>query len=142
VFGGGYGGEILILGNYNPQTFELPGSDGLQIILNSQEKEAFEKLQTELTGGGSTAVVKFVNPFSKFNSGEENSVKEEKSLMKYTEMFNAHDIAANKAKTEAKNTKEEGEGKTVIFPPDGKEGDIHPSEAGYKALGKLLFEAF
>ena len=142
VFAGKYGGEILVLGNYNPQTFELAGSDGFQLILNSEEKKAFEELQAELTGAGSTAVVKFVNPFSKFNAGEENSVQEEKSLMKYTEMFNAHDIAVNKAKTEAKNKKEEEDGKTVIFPPDGKEGDIHPSAAGYTALGKLLFENF
>jgi hypothetical protein len=142
AFGGGYGGKIVVLGNYNPQAFELPGSDGLQQILNQKEEEGVAKLNAELAGGGSTATVKFVNPFTKFNSTEEGSVKEEKALAKYTEMYNAHDIAVNKAKTEANQAKESGEGKTVTFPPDGKEGDIHPSPAGYTALGKMMFEGF
>jgi lysophospholipase L1-like esterase len=142
ALGGGYGGKIELLGNYNPQAFELPGSDGLQQVLNSKEQKGVEELNAELAGAGSTATVKFVNPYVKFNSAVEGSPAEKKDLEKYTEEFNAHDIAVNEAKTEAKNAKETEEGKTVVFPSDKQEGDIHPSAAGYKELGKLLFEGF
>jgi len=53
-------------------------------------------------------------------------------------MGNPNDIAANKAKKEAENKKEEEAGKIVIFPYGG-EGDIHPTKAGYAQQGKLLF---
>jgi lysophospholipase L1-like esterase len=142
AFGGGYGGKIELLGNYNPQSFELPGSDALQEILNQKEEEGVATLNAELAGGGSTATVKFVNPFPKFNPTPTEGVKEKKALEKYTEQFNAHDIAVNEAKHEAANKKEEEEGKTVVFPSDKQEGDIHPSALGYKTLGKMLFEAF
>jgi len=56
-------------------------------------------------------------------------------------MGNPNDIAANKAKKEAENKKEEEAGKIVIFPYGG-EGDIHPTDVGYVQLGKLLFAQY
>jgi hypothetical protein len=130
--GGHYAGVIVLLGAYNPDSFLLPGSDGLQVFFN-------EKVEKEVVAAFPN--VKFANPFPKFNPSPEQGPKEKKALEKYTEMFNAGDIAFNKATTEEANTDESEEGKTVIFPFSG-EGDIHPSPLGYSTIGKLAFEAF
>jgi len=130
--GGHYKGVIVLLGAYNPDSFLLPGSDGLQKFFN-------EKLESEVVAAFPN--VKFANPLSKFNPPPEQGPKEKNTLTKYTEMFNATDIAVNKANKEESNKDEEEEGKTVIFPPNG-EGDIHPSPAGYALIGKLVFENF
>jgi lysophospholipase L1-like esterase len=135
TFGGGYKGPILLLGNYNPQSFALPGSDGLQEVLNAQEEALVKEMNTNFGTN-----VKFYNPFPVFNPSPEGGTKEKKALEKYTEYFNAKDIAANKAKKEAANKKEEEEGALVTFPSSGAEGDIHPSPAGYKKLGLELYK--
>jgi hypothetical protein len=127
---GNYSGTLKVLGVYNPQSFILPGSDALQNVLNGQLKEAAEKFGA-----------KFANPMPKINPAPEGGPKEKKAIEKYTEWYNAKDVAANKAKCEANQAKEAGEGKTVIFPCTTPEGDIHPSLAGSKALAKLLLEA-
>ena len=82
----------------------------------------------------------FVDPTPKTNPPPERGPKEKKALEKYTEIFNAKDIAANEAKCKAGQKKEAEEGKTVIY-PCAPEGDIHPTDAGARLFAKLLAEA-
>jgi hypothetical protein len=126
---GNYTGPIEVLGNYNPDSFLLPGSDALQHVVNN-----FLKKATEEVGGI------FVDPTPKTNPPPEGGSKEKKALEKYTEIFNAKDIAANEAKCKVNAEKEKEEGKLVIYPCT-PEGDIHPTEAGDKLFAKLLAEA-
>jgi len=130
---GGYTGKVVLVGFYNPFTFILPGSDALQKLLN-------EYLEGTVVANNPGKVV-FANPFVKFNGTSEGSMAEQKKICKYTEMCNPTAIAENKAADEAKKTKEAGEGKTVIYPFNPAEGDIHPSETGYKLLGNIVYEA-
>jgi lysophospholipase L1-like esterase len=113
----GYTGPLVVVGFYNPQSFILPGSDGLQEILNNNMEEA-------ITKGEFPANVKYANPFPKFNPGPEQGPKEKKAIAKYTEECNP---LVQK--------------KTTGNDP-GCEGDIHPTPVGYKTLGKIVFEAF
>jgi lysophospholipase L1-like esterase len=112
----GYSGPIALLGFYNPQAFILPGSDGLQEILNNDFEQAIAK-------GEFPANVKYANPFPKFNPGPEGSKKEKNAIKKYTEECNP--LVQ----------------KVTTGNDPGCEGDIHPTEAGAKVLGKLVFEA-
>lgn len=130
---GGYTGKVVLVGFYNPFTFILPGSDALQKLFN-------EYLEANVVANNPGKVV-FANPFVKFNGESEGSKAEQTKICKYTEMCNPTAIAENKAKTEASNKKEEEEGKTVIYPFNPIEGDIHPTEAGYALLGKVVYEA-
>ena len=111
--GGHYTGPIVLLGFYNPFSFVLPGSDALQIGLNHE-------IETELLPNFPN--VTFANPFPVFNKGKTEKAEQE-SICKYTEMCNP-------------NVQKEG-GK-----PEGKDGDIHPTVTGYKALAKLVNEAW
>jgi lysophospholipase L1-like esterase len=117
----GYAGPVAVLGFYNPQTFILPGSDFLQRVLNEHFEGAISK--GELGPG-----VVYANPFPEINP-EGNEKLEHKTICKYTEMCNAHDIEVN-------NKAQEEKGETPR-----NEGDIHPTPAGYKLLAKLLYEA-
>jgi lysophospholipase L1-like esterase len=111
--GGHYTGAIVLLGFYNPYSFVLPGSDGLQKALN-------EALEKEVVAHFPN--VTFANPFPVFNP--KTSEKAEKTaICKYTEMCNP-------------NVQKPG-GK-----PAGEDGDIHPTVAGYKAIAKLVNEAW
>ena len=112
----GYTGPIVILGFYNPQSFILPGSDGLQQILNNNFEKAIEKAEFP-------ANVKYANPFPKFNPQPEQGPKEKKAIAKYTEECNP--LVQ----------------KVTTGNDPGCEGDIHPTEAGAKLLGKYVFEA-
>jgi lysophospholipase L1-like esterase len=115
----GYTGPVAVLGFYNPQTFIIPNSDGLQNRLN----EFFEGVIAE-EGFGPGVV--YANPFPIFNpQGSEE--EEHEAICKYTEMCNPHDIEVN-------NKKQEEKGETPR-----NEGDIHPTPKGYKQLAKLLF---
>lgn len=129
---GGYTGKVVLVGFFNPLTFFLPGSDALQKLLN-------EYLEANVVANNAGKVV-FANPFVKFNGTSEGSKSEQAKICKYTEMCNPTAVAENKATTEANNKKEAEAGKTVIFPFDG-EGDIHPTETGYKLLGNIVYEA-
>lgn len=111
--GGHYTGPIVLLGFYNPDALVLPGSDVLQEDLNGIiEKEVVAHFPN----------VTFANPFPVFNKGK-NETQEQASICKYTEMCNP-------------NVQKEG-GK-----PAGKDGDIHPTLAGYKELAKLVNSAY
>ncbi|MGP0100535.1 MAG: SGNH/GDSL hydrolase family protein [Solirubrobacteraceae bacterium] len=111
---GGYKGPIILLGFYNPDSFVLGGSDALQVGTN----EAVEAYVV----AAHPSNVTFANPFPVFNAGE-TAAKEQKSICKYTEMCNPNvQVAGGK--------------------PVGKDGDIHPTVAGYKALAKLVNEAY
>jgi lysophospholipase L1-like esterase len=125
----GYTKPIIILGFYNPDAEVLPSSDLLQEAANyyveTQIVEPFNSGYHNVT---------FANPFPVFNRGagepangfsEEVGTKgaqEQKSICKYTEMCNPN--------------VQTGE------PPAGKNGDIHPTLVGYKALAKLVNEAY
>jgi hypothetical protein len=113
--GGHYSGAIVLEGFYNPDSFVLPGSDQLQKSLNAAIEE---KLVPNFPN------VTYANPFAKFNGPVEKSAYEKKAIEKYTEMCNP---AVQKPST----------GKDP-----GCEGDIHPTLAGYKLLGKLTNEAY
>jgi len=130
---GGYTGKVVLLGFYNPFTFILGGSDALQKLLN-------EYLEANVVANNAGKVV-FANPFIKFNGTSEGSAAEQKKICTLTEMCNPTAIAENKATDEARKTKEAGEGKTVIYPFNPAEGDIHPSKMGYYQLGKIAYEA-
>lgn len=132
----GYGGPIVILGFYNPQALKLHGSDALQEALN-------EHLEAEVASAYG-AGVKVAKIFAKFNPGPaagrkakakveekkgpgpkaEEAAKnaeqkaEEKAVCKYTEMCNAYDIEKT------------------------KNGDIHPTEAGYALMAKAVASAY
>ncbi len=111
--GGHYTGPIVLLGFYNPFAFVLPGSDALQKGLNEAiEKEVVAHFPN----------VTFANPFPVFNP-KTSEKAEKKAICKYTEMCNP-------------NVQKPG-GK-----PAGEDGDIHPTVAGYKAIAKLVNEAW
>ena len=110
---GKYTGPIVVLGYYNPQSFVLPGSDALQANLNGVVKGSLES--SGLTN------IHWANIFAKINTGSETS--EQAKICKYTEMCNP-------------NVQEPG------GTPAGKDGDIHPTPAGYKLIGKVMNEAY
>jgi lysophospholipase L1-like esterase len=116
----GYTGPVGVLGFYNPNSFVLPGSDPLQNRLN----EFFEGVIAE-EGFGPGVV--YANPFPIINPEDEE--EEHKTICKYTEMCNPHDIEVN-------NKAQEEKGETPR-----NEGDIHPTPKGYKLLAKLLYKA-
>jgi lysophospholipase L1-like esterase len=111
--GGHYTGAIVLLGFYNPYSFVLPGSDGLQKALN-------EALEKEIVAHFPN--VTFANPFPVFNPKKSEAV-EKAAICKYTEMCNP-------------NVQKPG-GK-----PAGEDGDIHPTLAGYKKIAALVNEAW
>ncbi len=113
--GAGYTGPIVVMDFYNPDAFLLPGSDGLQKLLNEHLKAAIE-------GSGLTNV-HWADIFPKFNNTK-SAVTEKASISKLTEMCNP-----NVQKPE-----------TGLDP--GCEGDIHPSLTGYKAMAKIVNEAY
>ncbi len=120
IDGSGYTGPIVVLGFYNPQSFVLPGSDAHRRCSTSVNKAVEEKVIPNFPN------VTYANPFPVFNQGrvQTASAKAEKeAICKYTEMCNP-------------NVQTPG-GK-----PEGKDGDIHPTLAGYKALAKLVNAAF
>jgi lysophospholipase L1-like esterase len=113
--GGHYTGPIILLGFYNPQSFVLPESDPGQKATN----EAVEAFVVSKFPN-----VTYANPFPVFNrfSGE-SALKEQGVICKLTEMCNP-------------NVQQPG------GIPAGKDGDVHPSLAGYKAMGKIMTEAW
>jgi len=113
--GGHYTGAIVLQGYYNPDSFVLPGSDALQKALNNAVEANIVPAFPNVT---------YANPFPVFNKGTEFSNAEKKAIEKYTEMCNP-------------NVQ-----KVVTGNDPGCEGDIHPSLAGSKALGKLVNEAY
>jgi hypothetical protein len=132
--GGGYTGKTVVLGFYNPDTFLLPGSDALQKLFN-------EFLEGNAIANYAAKGVVFANPLELFNGKVEKTAAEQKKICLLTEMCNATAQAENLVKWEAQKTKEEGEGKTVIFPFNPAEGDIHPTVKGAETLAKALFTA-
>ncbi len=121
----GYAGRIVLLGFYNPYATLLPGSDQLVEFLN-------HTLEAEI--GGETPAfgpgLVLAQPYTLINrdgplfhpgeTAKETAKKtknEEHAICKYTEMCNAE-----------KRVKLSG-------------GDIHPTHAGYQAIGKLLLAA-
>jgi lysophospholipase L1-like esterase len=111
-----YKGPIILVGFYNPQSFVLPGSDALQAGVNTAVEENVVSKFANVT---------YANPFPVFNkdAGVKAS-KEQEAICKYTEMCNP-------------NVQPEGGGS-----PAGKDGDIHPTIAGYKELAKLVNNAY
>jgi lysophospholipase L1-like esterase len=119
---GGYTGEILMIGFYNPFATLLPGSNLLVKALN----ENLEGLISSETFGPN---IKIAQPFpvinpegALFHEGEtekENAQKRKKetaAICKYTEMCKEKIVKVS--------------------------GDIHPTKAGYTAIGKLMVAAF
>jgi lysophospholipase L1-like esterase len=120
--GAGYKGPIVLLGFYNPDTFQLPGSDELQEGLNTAvQEELLPKLKAEY----GIENVALANPFPVFNKGAEVPGKPEKpaielkSICTYTEMCNPNDPNGSK-----------------------DDGDIHPTIKGYKEIAKLVNNAY
>lgn len=133
---GGYTGGTAVLGNYNPFTFLLEGSDALQKLLNERLAETIEK-----TGEPYSGKVVLANPFVTFNGESEGSKNEKAKICKYTEMCNPAAQAETAAAAAAAQKKEEEAGKFIFFPHNPEEGDIHPTKLGYEKLGKILYEA-
>jgi len=110
---GGFSGPVVVMGFYNPDTFVLPGSDALQANTNGTVKKKLE--ESGLTN------IHWADVFAKINVGSPTS--EQAKICKYTEMCNPN----------------------VQVPggsPEGKDGDIHPTAAGYKLIGKVMNEAY
>lgn len=121
---GKYAGPILILGFYNPQAEQLPGSDELQAALN---KAAEETIAGGLYGPG----VKYANPFKKTNPKKGEAA----AICRYTEECNAFDKKVNlEEKVGHPVTAEEA----ALYPV----GDIHPTPEGHKLLAGDLWKAF
>jgi lysophospholipase L1-like esterase len=133
---GGYTGKTGVLGNYNPFTFLLEGSDALQKLLNERLAETIEK-----TGENYSGNVVLANPFVAVNGTSEGSKAEQAKICKYTEMCNPAAQAETAAAAAAAQKKEEEAGKFIFFPHNPAEGDIHPTPAGYSLLGKIMYEA-
>jgi lysophospholipase L1-like esterase len=118
--GGHYTGAIVLVGFYNPDSKLLPGSDGLQAILNEEIETHILPLFPNVT---------FANPFPYFNQWSGVSlVREQKAICRYTEMCNPFDQAANEAKA------------GHALPAD--DGDIHPTVTGYQELARLVNTAW
>jgi lysophospholipase L1-like esterase len=111
----GYTGPIVLMGFYNPDALVLNGSDELQEGTNSAVEHV---LIPELESKGIHNVT-YANPFPVFNKGAGDAAKEQKSICKYTEMCNPNDPGGS-----------------------ADDGDIHPTVTGYKALAKLVNEAY
>jgi len=111
-----YSGPIILLGFYNPDAFVLPGSDALQ-------KGTNEAVEADVLPHFPN--VTFANPFPVFNKFAltEKTVKEQAAICKYTEMCNPNVQAPGGM-------------------PAGKDGDVHPTIAGYKELAKLINAAY
>ena len=111
-----YSGPIIVIGFYNPDAFVLKNTDLLQ-------KKANEGMEAELKAKNPHTT--FADPFPVFNkdSGLGKPEKEQEAICKYTEMCNPN--------VQAKGGS-----------PAGKDGDIHPTIKGYKALAKLVGEAY
>jgi lysophospholipase L1-like esterase len=115
-----YSGPIVLFAGYDPLSFVDVGFDKIAVGINEQ----FEKMIPSKFPHTTIA-----NPFPVFDKGyvPEAKLKEQemqqKSICKYTEMCNPNVQAPG--------------GK-----PAGKDGDIHPSAKGYKALAKLADEAY
>jgi lysophospholipase L1-like esterase len=121
----GYTGKILVIGFYNPDATLLAGSNTLDKILN-------ESLEGTIAEGKYGPNIELAQPFpvinpeaAAFTEGEtaketeKKQKKEVKAICKYTEMC---------VTTEGK--------------VPSASGDIHPTEKGYKAIAKLMTEAF
>jgi lysophospholipase L1-like esterase len=116
-----YHGPIVLLGFYNPDAFVLPGSDPLQQATNEAvEKEILPHFPN----------VTFANPFPVFNRKKSSTTaaQEQENICKFTEMCNPN--------------VQSGPGTEESSPLFGKDGDIHPSLAGYKELAKLINKAY
>jgi lysophospholipase L1-like esterase len=125
----GYTGKVVVLGFYNPQALVLAGSDELQEALNAH-------LEGAVAGDAYGPGVTVANPFDKFNYTPGKSAKhQQEHLEKYTEYFNAQDKKVNLEKTLGH---EVTEAEAAADP----EGDIHPTAAGYKVMGSLVWTAF
>jgi lysophospholipase L1-like esterase len=125
----GYTGKVVVLGFYNPQALVLAGSDELQESLNAH-------LEGAVAGDAYGPGVTVANPFDKFNYTPGKSAKRQQAnLEKYTEYFNAQDKKVNLEKTVGH---EVTEAEAALDP----EGDIHPTAAGYKVMGNLVWAAF
>jgi lysophospholipase L1-like esterase len=133
---GKYTGQVGVLGNYNPFTFILSGSDALQKLLNERLAETINK-----TGESYSGKVVFANPFLKINGEPEGTKAEQTKICKYTEMCNPAAQAETAAAAAATQKKEEEAGKFIFFPHNPAEGDIHPTKLGYEQLGKIMYEA-
>jgi lysophospholipase L1-like esterase len=123
--GAGYAGEIIVIGFYNPDATILAGSNTLEKVLN----ESLEGLiASESYGPG----IKLAQPFAVINP-EAGAFVEGES-------------AKEKAKKEKKEVKAICKYTEMCVTTEGKvpstSGDIHPTEKGYKAIGKLMYEAF
>jgi len=110
-----HGIPIVFLAFYNPESFILPGSDGLQGYTNSIVKSGIEAM------GPASGNVHWANPYLTINKG--NAIVEQNNICRYTEECNPNV-------------------QVVGGEPVGKDGDIHPSAAGDALLGKLLNEAY
>jgi lysophospholipase L1-like esterase len=110
-----YSGPIIVIGFYNPDAFVLSGTDFLQKSLNTATEAELKEHNPHTT---------YANPFPVFNKSKEGKPEiEQEAICKYTEMCNPN--------VQAKGGK-----------PEGKDGDIHPTIKGYKALAKLVAEAY
>ena len=129
---------IVLLGFYNPDGLLLRGSDGLQVKLN----EDVEKMITKLASSGYTNL-HFANPFPKFNNKGSETVAE---WGKPIPPPGAEPIPANEKGTICKYTEmcnqSVQEGSTGVPETEYKNGDIHPTLAGYTLLGALVNDAY
>ncbi len=111
-----YKGPIVLLGYYNPEALALAGSDELQKALNTN-------LEAEVAAHAFGEGVTVAQPFGVFNP--------EAALYKEGES------AKEKAKKIGLEKKTLEKYTEYIA-----HGDVHPTAAGYKELGKLVAAAF
>jgi len=141
--GAGYEGPIAILGFYNPQTFQVAGSDSLQKQLN-------EAVEATIGAGKFGAGVAYGNPFKKTNphnkklSVSENEALEHVAICKYTEECNEFDKHQNLIEALVKGGKTKAEAEAAATPEATAAypvGDIHPTPEGHALFAKTLYSA-
>jgi lysophospholipase L1-like esterase len=139
----GYEGPIAIMGFYNPQAFQVAGSDSLQRQLN-------EAVEATIGAGKFGPHVVYGNPFKKTNphnkklSFVENEALEKAAICKYTEECNEFDKHQNLIEALIKSGKTKAEAEALATPEATAAypaGDIHPSPEGHKLFAKTLYSA-
>lgn len=111
-----YTGKVLVLGFYNPDAQLLPGSNALDKVLN-------EALEGTIAKGEYGPGVELAQPFAVINP--------EAALFKEGETSKEHAQKENKERHAL-----------CKYTEICAHNDIHPTEKGYKAIAKLMNEAF
>ncbi len=118
----GYTGRIVVQGFYNPFATLLEGSDKLVEVLNGD-------LEGEIVGKAFGPNLSLAKPFTLVNP-EGPLYKEGETAKEHAKLVKTENSKICKYTEMCKNG--------IVLPS----GDIHPTEKGYKAMGKQLVQVY